>query len=60
MSTTFRIESRLEAVPLVVPPAQERPYLLLEDLLDAPFEWSLCDVNAPPQTPAITPVHAIH
>ena len=28
-------------------PVQERSYLLLEDLVDSPIEWTLCDVNAP-------------
>jgi hypothetical protein len=42
-------ELRLETVQSSTAAAakQDRPYLLLEDLLDDPFEWTLCDVNAP-------------
>jgi hypothetical protein len=49
--------------PTVRPTSQqERPYLLLEDLLDDPFEWTLCDVHAcataaAPAKAAAAPIH---
>jgi hypothetical protein len=47
-------ELRLETVQssTVSAAKQERPYLLLEDLLDDPIEWSLCDVNPAGQATA--------
>jgi hypothetical protein len=45
-------ELRLETVQSTTASAakQERPYLLLEDLLDDPIEWVLCDVTAAGQS----------
>jgi hypothetical protein len=60
MSTIFPTEPRLEAVSLDLPASQERSYLLLADLLDSPFEWSLCDVNAPTQAPRAFPAFGVH
>lgn len=51
MSTQLQLnEVRLETVQTaamaVASMPQDRSYLLLEDLLIDPIEWTLCDVNA--------------
>lgn len=42
--------------------APERPYLLLEDLLDDPIEWSLCEASpgASQQTALPSKVFSLH
>jgi hypothetical protein len=61
MPSNLRTEQPVATVPPVsLPVAQERPYLLLEDLLDTPFEWTLCEVKAPAPAYTQAPVVQLH